>query len=719
MNAPQPKCFVFELFVIFTALTFSIPRAEAVTDFAASDGTYNDKISITWNGGTAINTDTKVWRAMSPSGIKSFLGYAVVEKAGNGYYPDSEVAPEKTYYYWVEECDAFAPLICDPLEGGDSGYRRLDVPTGVSATQGAHTDKVVISWSAVTGADPFVLDYQVHRSASDDGAKTHIGTIQTTSFTDLTVPTPGTGYFYFVTACISGGGGCGEASGSALGWQGLAAPVSVSASDGTSTTAITISWSAVAGAAGYQIYRRTNSIPNLFTTTYSPTPTTYDDTSVGAGFDIYYMVRAFSYPNPDYPNAAFLGPLSAEDAGWKAYTAPTQVEATYKTDVDKVVVSWGAVSNAHLYEIYRSESADGAQTKIGSRSFIESREFNDTAATPGVPYHYRVAACLSADNRCGEKGGPAVGIRKLSAPSTFTASDGLSDLHVALSWAAVSGAHAYNIYRKEGDGDFAYLDYTPFTSFKDATAFPGRMYSYYVQAYVSGYVEHDSSGDAGPIDTGWRTASAPLDIDASDGVYTNKVRINWTPATGDNVTYRVRRKIEDVIGSSTELANSLAGPPYDDTSAEPEVEYEYSVFSCTSLDDQNACLSLSDTGWAALACNVNMVSSHIEGSSASHEACEVLVLGPDFIATDGAAVSANSGWEIHFMPEFLVEHGATFSANVCGQSLCELSDSPMPQACHSCVNSICAQNSACCETAFDQTCLDMVYSVCNLVCETD
>lgn len=116
-------------------------------------------------------------------------------------------------------------------------------------------------------------------------------------------------------------------------------------------------------------------------------------------------------------------------------------------------------------------------------------------------------------------------------------------------------------------------------------------------------------------------------------------------------------------------------------------------------------------------CNVKTVSGVTEYFGVTHEACEILVLGPDFNAADGANVSASSGWEIWLEPGFTIEIGATFGADVCGQSLCLTSPSPMPLGCHSCVDLICASDGSCCGVAFDQACLDMVDTVCGLVCE--
>jgi hypothetical protein len=116
-------------------------------------------------------------------------------------------------------------------------------------------------------------------------------------------------------------------------------------------------------------------------------------------------------------------------------------------------------------------------------------------------------------------------------------------------------------------------------------------------------------------------------------------------------------------------------------------------------------------------CNVATVTSTIASSSELYEACETLIIGPDFLGESGASLMISSGLEVQFLPEFLIEQGATMNVDVCGQSLCQTSDVPMPNGCHSCVVEICDIDSSCCDTAFDQSCVDMVQSVCNLACE--
>lgn len=115
-------------------------------------------------------------------------------------------------------------------------------------------------------------------------------------------------------------------------------------------------------------------------------------------------------------------------------------------------------------------------------------------------------------------------------------------------------------------------------------------------------------------------------------------------------------------------------------------------------------------------CNVNAISGVTEAGVAAFEACDILT-AEQFTAESGADVSISSGWEVWLLPGFSVEQGATLNVNVCGQSLCETSATPMPAGCHSCVDQICANDSTCCSEDFDALCLEKVNSICGLTCQ--
>lgn len=115
-------------------------------------------------------------------------------------------------------------------------------------------------------------------------------------------------------------------------------------------------------------------------------------------------------------------------------------------------------------------------------------------------------------------------------------------------------------------------------------------------------------------------------------------------------------------------------------------------------------------------CNLNVVPEDVESGAATLEACETLSIGP-YSAIGEADVTLQAGLEIMLENGFSVGQGATLKAQVCGQSLCSTSETPMPLGCHSCVDQICAIDSACCEDAFSAQCLEKVDSVCGLSCE--
>lgn len=119
---------------------------------------------------------------------------------------------------------------------------------------------------------------------------------------------------------------------------------------------------------------------------------------------------------------------------------------------------------------------------------------------------------------------------------------------------------------------------------------------------------------------------------------------------------------------------------------------------------------------AANFCNGNVVAGVTTSENAAFEACEVLSIGPLTGEAD-ADVYLSSGWEILIEPEFEIQEGATLRATTSGQSLCLVSAEPMPRGSHSCVDQICEVNSACCDSAFSQQCLDQVQSICGLSCD--
>jgi len=72
--------------------------------------------------------------------------------------------------------------------------------------------------------------------------------------------------------------------------------------------------------------------------------------------------------------------------------APTGVNATDGTYSDKVRVTWAASHGATYYKVFRATSSGGTYSQIGTPS---GTSFDDTTATPGTTYWYKVRGCVS------------------------------------------------------------------------------------------------------------------------------------------------------------------------------------------------------------------------------------------------------------------------------------------------------------------------------------
>lgn len=93
------------------------------------------------------------------------------------------------------------------------------------------------------------------------------------------------------------------------------APTGISASDGTFTDRVQVSWSASTGATYYQIFRHTSNDSSSAISLSSSHPSSpYDDTSAVAGTTYYYWIKAC--------NSGGCSSYSASDSGYRQVTPP-------------------------------------------------------------------------------------------------------------------------------------------------------------------------------------------------------------------------------------------------------------------------------------------------------------------------------------------------------------------------------------------------------------
>jgi fibronectin type 3 domain-containing protein len=162
-----------------------------------------------------------------------------------------------------------------------------------------------------------------------------------------------------------------------------AAPTGLTAAPGDAQAAL--SWSAVSGAASYNVYRGTASGAEALLQS-GVTGTTFTDTGLTNGTTYYYKVSAV--------NAAGESPLSVEVSATPQVAAPVAPTGVTVAHGDaQATLSWSAVSGASSYNVYRS-TASGAEALL--QSGVTSTTFTDTGLTNGTTYYYKVSAVNAA-----------------------------------------------------------------------------------------------------------------------------------------------------------------------------------------------------------------------------------------------------------------------------------------------------------------------------------
>jgi len=208
---------------------------EIPTEVAASDGTFTDKISITWIAAYQA-TGYEILRA----GVKiATVGASPLA------YDDTTAAIGTVYPYAVR---AIRPTGLSALSVANSGWRNVVAPLSVVASAGTFTDKIQVSWKATPGA----TGYAVYRSGTAGVLRTIVGNASTTFYdTSALVATV---YTYTVKATVAAGASV--ASVESSGYRLLATPLNFVAGDGTSTEGVVLTWNSVDGAQSYRVLRR-------------------------------------------------------------------------------------------------------------------------------------------------------------------------------------------------------------------------------------------------------------------------------------------------------------------------------------------------------------------------------------------------------------------------------------------------------------------------------
>jgi fibronectin type 3 domain-containing protein len=291
----------------------------------------------------------------------------------------------------------------------------IDTPTGFVLTPG--DKKVTLTWNAVAGATGYNVYYGTTPGLTT--ASTHLQ-VATTSYEHPNLIN-GTRYYFRVSAV----GAAGE---SPLSVELSAVPhilvpgipQNVTATPGD--TKVTIAWSSVPTATGYNIYWATTPgvTKNSGKQGNKPSPFVHESRINGTTY--YYRVAAF--------NAGGEGPLSAEVSATPNVAVPdcpTGVTATPGNA--QVTIAWNAAARATSYKVYWATSP-GVTKSSSQLPSVTATSCTHTPCTNGTTYYYRV----SAVNAGGES---ALSTEVSATPQAFGV--GILGFESATDWHTTSG----------------------------------------------------------------------------------------------------------------------------------------------------------------------------------------------------------------------------------------------------------------------------------------
>ncbi len=411
-------------------------------------------------------------------------------------------------------------------------------PAKIKNTKTTSTNQgVKISWSA----DPAAEEYKIYRKASGETEWAVIDTVGADeTFTYDKNVKSGKKYTYKVAG--SNFVGEGQSSSNVTITYYASPKVSIK----NTTKGVYLSWSKISGATKYKIYRQTSG-SSKWTLIDTETGTSFTDKTAKSGKKYYYRVRA-----------AKGDVMSGYNEVSKYFLSAPKLSSV-KNSSSGVAVSWGKVTGAEGYKVYR-KSGSGSYKYIGKTS---KTAYTDTTAKSGTTYTYTVKAYKSKTD--GAYNSTGLKLKYLAAPkakaTVYTNS-------ISVSWSKVKSAKEYAVYRKaSGESKYKKLTTTTKTSYKDTNVKNNKTYSYRVRAIN------------GKTTSAYKTIkqlflSTPK---LSSVKNTNAgVKIKWSKVSGAT-SYRIYRK----SGSGDfQLIDKTKKTTFTDDTAKSGTVYTYTVKAC-------------------------------------------------------------------------------------------------------------------------------------------
>lgn len=324
-------------------------------------------------------------------------------------------------------------------------------------------------------------------------------------------------------------------------------PADFSASS-QSPNAVTLTWQAVNGVAGYRIYRDDNMIAETVSTTYT------DDT-VLPGITYSYTISAY---NTDDQESERSTPVTVTTPP----ATPTGLSGNAAGRT--VTLTWEGPGNP-CYKVQRSVNG----TDYTQVAEVTEESFTETNDLWWTTYYYRVAQKGQDGAVSAYSDAVQVTTEPVPAPTGLIAA--MEGMNINLSWQAVDGVDTYLVERSIDGETWETIATVTTTTYTDVIEDTGIGYLYRVRADGGNMVSDPSNvAEISP------PISPPYNLQVS--VEGKSVTLTWE-ASEDAVSYIIERSMD---GISWEQIKEQSGLVYQEVAPRWEITYQYRVITKTA-----------------------------------------------------------------------------------------------------------------------------------------
>ncbi len=358
---------VLVLALVFNAAVLAAEPPERVIKLEASQSIWPGEVHLRWSfaaascpfhrcGVVLYRDGNPIWQSRAETAFTA-LPMSYVDKNTR----DRQHRYHLQAYYRLDGEQQERPY--GPVSNRAIGIAGDDdlLPVGLSATQGEHTDKIVIQWESV----PEAAYYQLHRNGE------LLVQLDTAYYADRDI-SPEVTYNYVAEAYSSAGIQLGVSSGQVSGHvsRKLPPPEDIAASQGDITYAVQLNWKPVKHAERYALYKDGKYIGISRSTSYR-------DEAAIPGVSHRYQVAS--------SNAAGIHALSQAVTGYATLEPPSSIQATQGERTGDIQITWSESQDAATYDIYRDDVyLDTVQGNVLSYTDVELEDVE--------PHRYSVRA---------------------------------------------------------------------------------------------------------------------------------------------------------------------------------------------------------------------------------------------------------------------------------------------------------------------------------------